>query len=116
MHFDYMARVVVDDSIDIDDIGNCCVQANNDRGQTFYLLIKTKLGWTEIVEYGPIEIDKVELPYKVYYSYVKQEYNERKIASRIDKFLNDSSAGITQAMLIDEDEARIHIRSMVEYV
>ena len=69
MTFDYMERVVVDGQLEVEDIGQCVIQANNDIGEEFYLIIKTDLGWTEILEYGPCvpDMELLQLNYQVKY-------------------------------------------------
>ena len=65
MEFEYLHQIVVGDTIDIDDIGNCAINAFNDAGEEYYLVVKTVLGWTEIFEFGPIIRDVKELPQNV---------------------------------------------------
>jgi len=43
------------DSISIDNIGNCIIQAFNDDGDSFYLIIRTVLGISRIFQIGPIQ-------------------------------------------------------------
>ena len=62
MDFEYMRRVLMDGVLSGDDMGNCTIIANNDVADTFVLVIKTELGWTEIFEAGPIVPDMDKLP------------------------------------------------------
>ena len=95
MRFEYMISRVVGDTFDIDDIGNCAIEAYNDKGEMYALSISTNLGWTEILQYGPIsEIE--EIPKSFSYTYKRIEYSESKIEKMIDRFLNDGYANITQ--------------------
>ena len=116
MNFDYMKRVVVDSSIDIETIGNCALTAFNDNGEEFVLIIRTVVGITEIIEYGPIVPDMSELPKSVSYIYSREAYSEFKIAKTIRSFLNNPKYGITQVLLVEPQEAKKAIRSMVDFM
>lgn len=51
--YDYFFVEQAVGNLAIDDIGNCCVQANNYLGEFYYLYIQTDYGITKILEYGP---------------------------------------------------------------
>lgn len=106
MIFEYLQRVVIDAEIDIDNIGQCVLQANNDIGEEFYLVIRTELGWTEVIEYGPCTPDLDMLPMSYQINYLRFEYSEGKIERIIDKFLNNPKRGISQAKMTDLDSIR----------
>ena len=116
MTFDYLQRVIVDGQLDVENIGDCIIQANNDFGEEFYLIIKTVLGWTEILEYGPCVPDLPELSYNYTVRYSKFEYNQSKIERTIDKFLNDAKRGITQAKLAELEEIRDFLINPIDKV
>lgn len=100
MTFEYLQRVVVDGTLEIDNIGDCTIQGNNDLGEFFYLIIVTELGWTEILDYGPCvpDFDILQANYQIKYQRI--EYNQGKLERIIDKFLNDPKRMITQAKLV----------------
>ena len=106
MTFEYMQRVVVDSSIEIENIGQCVIQASNDFGAEYYLIILTELGWTEVIEYGPVIPDLNTLPLDYNISYTRFEYNQGKLERIIDKFLNNPKRIITQAKVTDLDSIR----------
>lgn len=106
MTFDYLERVVVDGQLEVDDIGQCAILGRNDLGEEWYLFIKTELGWTEIIEWGPVIPDFDLLPATVNISYNRIEWSSYKIEKTIDKFLNNPKRGITQAQLTDVNEVR----------
>ena len=114
MQFNYLINTTTNASLEIEDIGNSKIQAFDDIGNEYYLVIKTALGWTEIFEFGPILRDLQELPPKVGFSYQRIEYNERKIAFIINRFLNEHD--VTQAFIIDKDEAKKYMRNLVDYI
>ena len=47
--FNYFYTTTAEDCLDVEDIGNVCLQASNDAGQNWILLIKTKLGFSYIL-------------------------------------------------------------------
>lgn len=114
--FEYLTRVVVEDSITIEDIGYCAVEACNDLGQFWCLVIKSDLGITEIFETGPVIPDIEELPKNCNWSYKRIAYSDSQLSKIIDKFLNDSYRGITQAREIDMEDAKKYFRNLVDYI
>ena len=59
-------------------------------------MIKTIMGITKIIEYGPYNIDLgLQHEDSVVYSYKKIDYSEYKINNIIDKFLNNPKRCIT---------------------
>lgn len=116
MIFEYVQRVVVDATIDIDNIGECVIQARNDLGEEFYLLLRTELGWTELIEYGPATPDISLLPHTINYKYDRFEYNSAKIERIIDKFLNDGKRMISQAQVVEIEDIRSFIVNPLDKV
>ena len=92
-----MERVVVEGQIEIDNIGECVVSVNNDFGEFWFLMITTKLGWTDLIDYGPVVPDMDVLSPNFSINYSRFEFNQQKIEKLIDKFLNNPKRAITQA-------------------
>lgn len=116
MNFEYLAKIQKESSIDIEDIGNCALDVFNDLGFEWVLLIDTKMGNTQIVEFGPTLADIEYPPAKVDYTYDRINFNEGKIIARISKFLNDGHRNVTQAFEIPQEEASKKMKNLVEYV
>lgn len=98
-------QYVPQNEIDIESVGNVCIEAANENdGLFYYLLIKTSLGTSSIFEYGPIvpDIDKIYDVYNV--SFVREQYNDKKLLLFISKWLNDKTKKITYASVIDENK------------
>ena len=102
--FDYLQTVIVSAQLQVDDIGDCCILARNDIGEEFYILTRTIMGQTEIIEYGPSVPDIGLLPNFVNLSYSRIDYNESKIEKAIDNFLNNPKRVITQAQIIEASD------------
>lgn len=104
MVFDYMQRVVIDGQLTVDNVGECIIQATNDIGEQWFLFIKTELGWSEIIDYGPHlpDFDMLSPNFQIKYSRV--EYNQGRLEKYIDRFLNEPKRIITQAKVVTFDE------------
>ena len=76
-----------ENEIDIDDIGNVCLEAVDDAFQTYYLVIRTSLGTTTIVEYGPLVPDVGLLPKTTDIRFKRMGYKADAISNIINKFL-----------------------------
>lgn len=116
MTFDYLQRVIVDGQLDVDNIGDCVIQANNDFAEEFYLIIKTELGFTEVLEYGPIVPDLPILPPEYQIKYNKFEYNQSKLEKIIDRFLNNPKRIVTQAKLTTLEDIREFLVNPIDKV
>lgn len=114
--FDYFIVPQVNGQLDIDDISNFAIRANNDLMFEYYLIVKTELGQTKILEYGPLMIDIEDLPSSVSCKYTRMNYDEKKIMNAVNKFLNDSYKAITQASLISYDECKSLLRNMIDFI
>lgn len=116
MKFDYLVKIQKESSIDIENIGNCALDVFNDLGFEWLLLIHTKEGTTQIVEFGPLIPDLEVPPTKVSYTYDRIDFSESKIQTRISRFLTDGYRGITQAFEVTQQEAKEKMKSLVEYI
>lgn len=117
MNFKYLAKVTQEEDIEVENIGNCVIDAYNNLAFEWLLIINTVAGKTEIIEYGPIIADvETYLPASVSYTYNKIDFSESKIIKRISSFLNDGYRNITQAFEIDIKEAKSKIKNMVEFL
>lgn len=115
MNFKYLAKVTQEGDIEIENIGNCAINANNDLAFEWLLIIKTIMGVTEVIEYGPFLSDlKDYSPANVSCSYNRFDFNEAKIKKRISSFLNDGYRNITQAFEIPFEEAEPKIKNLLE--
>ena len=116
MTFDYMERVVVEGQLDVDNIGDCVIVGNNDIAEEWYLVIKTELGWSEIIESGPHVHDLELLHPNFQIKYSRIEYNSGKLERTIDKFLNDPKRLITQARVVELEEIRENFVNPIDKV
>lgn len=114
--YEYMHVTTAMDSIEIEDIGNCNITAFNDEGDVWLLSIKTKLGFSEIIETGPFDTGKT--PNFNYFLYRRNsfEYKENKLDKIIEKFINSPNKFITQVLLIDNDEVITYLQNLKDKI
>lgn len=91
--YNYLPNTTFNDSISIENIGECCLECYNDLGEAYYLWITTSLGVTKILQYGPY-IDGIE-PSSCFYSFQQFSYSEMKIDKQISKFISDPRKAIS---------------------
>ncbi len=116
MNFPYLIQTTATADIEIENIGNVCLCANNDVAEEWYLYIHTVLGRTTIIEFGPVESDIDELPDFVSFTYSKIDFNEKKLDGIIDKFLNNPKRVITQVTEIDAETFKSRIKDIKRYI
>lgn len=111
MNFPYFYASQNLDSIDIENIGNVCLEARNDLGLVWYLSIKTILGWSLIETWGPILYEEY-MDYHYKYTCDYEEYNDSRLPRKIDKFINDPKKIITQVFFTDLDFVKEKISNL----
>lgn len=116
LNFEYFYSRSATGDLEVEDIGNCSIEANDDIGNFYYLLIETNMGFTKIFEYGPIQPDFDVLPKTVNCTFNRIEYNEKKIQKQIYSFLNTPIRNITQAQLIEKEELLSNCKDIIEYM
>jgi len=103
MRFEYLFSRTALEDIEIEAIGNCALECFTDRGEVYYIIVKTDLGMTQLYMQGPTIADMEVLPAKVEISYDRFSYSEARIIKAIRKFI--ANPAITQVMEIDVNEA-----------
>lgn len=111
MTFEYLQRIIVDAQLDVDNIGECVLLGRNDLGEEFYLIIRTDMGWTEQINFGPVTPEVDILPFNINLTYARFEFNQAKLMRAIDKFLNDPKKMITQADVVEIDSIQEGIQA-----
>ena len=119
MIFEFSVQKTFNESIDVVDIGNTALRCTNKHFDTYYLIIKTVMGKTAIIKYGPVcaEIDAL-LP-DFFVNYKKIDYKETAICKEINTFINDFKKEIDTVEEIPDYEAWQdfpHIQQLFENV
>lgn len=105
MIFEYSAQRTFTDSIDVVDIGNTALKCTNVKLDDYYIILKTVMGKTSIIKFGPVCPDIEVLINDFTVSYKKMDYKELSIKKEIDKFINDFRKEINSIVEITEYEA-----------
>ena len=105
MVFEYSAQRTFTDSIDVVDIGNTALKCTNTKLDTYYIILRTIMGKTHILKFGPIWPDLEILANEFTVSYKKIDYKEAGICKEINKFINDFRKDIVKIEELTEYEA-----------
>ena len=105
MIFEFSVQKTFNESIDIVDMGNTALRCTNSQHDDYYIIIKTIMGKTSILKFGPICPDLEVLLNDFSVSYKKIDYKENIIYREIDKFINDFKKEISTIEEITEYEA-----------
>ncbi len=105
MIFEYSVQKTFNESIDVVDIGNTALRCHGSKLDFYYIILKTIMGKTSILKFGPVmpDIDVLFNDFTV--SYKKIDYKENLIEKEVDKFINDYKKEITLVEEITEYEA-----------
>ena len=104
-----------------DSLGSLSLKATSNLGSNYYLVIKSYLGTTVILEYGPLYPEK-ELGIiieNINYSLDKIEFDDKKIIKRIKNFIYHRQKGkikIIEVEKIDEATALSQALDLFDYV
>lgn len=112
--YDYYYTVSANGTLEVEDKGNCAIEANTDEGDCYYLVTTSSFGKVSIFVYGPINPDFDELPDKVECTFNRFDFSDYKIDKAINKLL--SIRGITQARCLEIDEALDKCKNIIEYM
>lgn len=116
MEFEFNHQLIPQNLIDIDEIGQFGLEAWNDLGYYYYLIVRTMLGTSVIATCGPVFPDLSILPSGYTSSMIKMPFKEDKIAKTISLFLNDKHKCITQAKILSFEEAIKQFRDISPYL
>lgn len=110
--FDYIKTVTALDSFTVEDVGNASIQAFNDIGEEYYLVVRSSVGYCTITTFGPIE-DRCPNSSQFFYSSYTIQYNEKKLCTIIDKFINDTKKNITQLLEIELEDVVLLLKEVL---
>lgn len=98
----YLKTEQFEESIDLEDIGNCSLKAYDSLAREYYFNINSSLGDVTVKKFGPLQENDNEI--KTYFNYSKftHFYDEKKIYKDIYAFINSND--ICQVEEISKDE------------
>jgi hypothetical protein len=105
MIFEFSVQRTFNDSIDVVDMGNTALKCTNKQLDDYYIILKTVMGKTSIIKFGPVCPDLDILLEDFSVSYKKINYKESALYKEIDKFINDFKKEIDSIEEITEYEA-----------
>jgi hypothetical protein len=105
MIFEYSVQKTFNESIDVVDIGNTALKCTGSKLDEYYIILKTVMGKTSIMKFGPIVPDVEVLLNDFTVSYKKIDYKENLISNEVNKFINDYKKEITKVEEITEYDA-----------
>ena len=114
--YEYLYEVKATGFLEIENIGECCLVANNDFLQEQILIITTEMGKTKIIQYGPIFVDNVQTPNNISYTFSEIDFSDYKIDKTIEKFINDPKFRTTQVRVVEFEEAMDKIIDLREFL
>lgn len=116
MEFEFNNQLVPQSLVEIDEIGEFAIEAHNDIGAYYYLVVKTTLGMSTIATCGPIVPDIEYLPKGFQIKLDIIPYKEDKLTKIINMFLNDNYKCLTEAVVVDVDTALDQFRDVGTYL
>ena len=85
--FNYNGSVTYEDSVNVEDLGNTCLQAVDELNYCYFFITKTSLGITSCLEYGPIDLEDDLLPDETNIQFSRFEFSNKTIIKKINAFL-----------------------------
>lgn len=105
MIFEFSVQKTFNQSIDVVDMGNTALKCTNRQMDNYYLIVKTIMGKTHFIKFGPVCPDLEILLDDFSVSYKKVDYKENTVYKEIDKFINDYKKDIDTIEEVTEFEA-----------
>lgn len=123
MLFDYSATRTFNQTLQIDDIGNCAIRGEGSfrDGRAvfsgdYYMIVKTVMGKTTFIKWGPLMPDFESLPNTFKLEVKTAPYKEATVAKEIQSFVNDGLKGIHNAEEILPEEAIEYLPGSQNYI
>ena len=79
----YNLQQTLTNSVYVEDVGNCALEAIDEQGTHHYFLTKTVMGRTFTLTFGPLVPDIEELPKSYSVTYTKKNYDDEGLAKTI---------------------------------
>lgn len=114
IEFDY--ELMPQKLLEVSDLGNFAVEASNEDGYYYYMIVKTEFGIATVMTCGPVAPDVEHIPSGFKTTLNRVDYKEQKLIANLKFFLNDKTAKITEAKIIEIEDALEQFRSLKEYI
>lgn len=94
------------DCLYVENIGNCALEALDELGQYYYIIVKTVQGQSHILSFGPVIPDLEVLPKTFKLDYYSTQYNDKKLAKSLQVWATgQQKTNFEQITQIDSTEA-----------
>ena len=103
-------------SLDVDNIGDCAIEAWNEEGMYYHIIIRTDCGMSTITTSGPVMPNVDLLPSGFKQDLYIMPYKEDKLMKTIANFLNDGSKKIKEAKTMEIEDAIAEFRDLKDYL
>lgn len=117
--FEYGESVLYDYELDIEELGQVSLKAEDTTGLSYYLVIKTSLGFSSILEFGPLKEDATILPLFYDMTFKRIEFDEVKLKGVIRKFIGPRKkmkTDISKVSVITTEEALDSGVNLIDYM
>lgn len=114
--FEFNQQLLPQSLVDIQELGQFALEGINEEGYFYYLVVRTSLGTVTLADCGPVVPDITLLPSGYQTSLERMPYKEDKVSRAINMWLNDRSKKLTEAKVIDIEEAIAQFRDLGEYL
>ena len=116
MEIEYNKDIVALNFIDIQDIGNCCLECISADEMYFYIINKTSLGVCTMFTCGPIIPDVSLIPSGFAIIINKIEYNTKLILKELSLYINNKNKKIVEVNEISVEQAVKEFRDIGKYI
>ena len=112
----YNQQQVLVDSIDIEDVGCCALEAADEKEMFYYLVIKTIRGQSYVLTWGPIVPDSCALPKSFKVDYFSQSYTDDKAVKLLQSWvLGPKGTNFVSVRQIEYEDAMAQFPRIDEY-
>ena len=115
MEIEYYLQKIVNGLLEVEDISNCAVEANDDLGNFYYMIINSEMGYSKILEFGPVSANHDFLS-TAYQKFKTIEFSQSKLKKVLYEFLNNDLRKITQAKEISVEDACANYPILTEWL
>lgn len=112
---EYNRQYAPQDCLYIDNMGDVSIEASNDEGMLFYLILVTKRGTSTMLTFGPVVPDIYELPSGYSVQLEEFDFETDKAQKKVSMWLNDRKK-ITKATIVTVPDALSQLRDAGSYL
>lgn len=113
--FRYNTQMMQIDSINVEDIGNCALEAIDEDNCYYYIIVRTVSGFSDVITFGPVIPDIDLLPTGYESTFNHMSYTDLKIQKLIQKWvLGGKGVNFESVKQISIEEAAAQCRNAAD--